>query len=189
MGGAIPLLPCMPWLGQGQFLTYIFCMSLTPKCNTTLTEHRLSHCQRLLGQQRDCGPWKGSLTWNMLVTSERFFWNFVSTGLPIGSKDISRGQRVYIRGSFQKFYTLYVFSLKMNLFYKIQLQTFNVISIVLYHRSPTFGQVLYSCLDAFVVDVSDYSGHLIRHLLNASEAKPTRIWLVPKTEETNPWDV
>jgi hypothetical protein len=32
---------------------------------------------------------------------------------------------------------------------------------------------LYSCLDAFVVDVSDYSGHLIRHLLNASEAFPT----------------
>jgi hypothetical protein len=40
---------------------------------------------------------------------------------------------VYIRGSFQKFCTLYVFSLKMNLFYKIQLQAFNVISIVFYH--------------------------------------------------------
>lgn len=34
-----------------------------------------------------------------------------------------------IRGSFQKFCTLYVFSLKMNLFYKIHLETFNVISI------------------------------------------------------------
>jgi hypothetical protein len=61
----------------------------------------------------------------------------------------------------------------MNLFYKIHLQAFNVISIVLYHSGPTFGQALYSCLDAFVVDASDYSGHLIRHLLNASEAFPT----------------
>jgi hypothetical protein len=61
----------------------------------------------------------------------------------------------------------------MNLFYKIHLQAFNVISIVLYHSGPTFRQVLYSCLDAFVVDVSDYSGHLIRHLLNASEEFPT----------------
>jgi hypothetical protein len=60
--------------------------------------------------------------------------------------------------------------LKINLFYKIHLQTFNVISIVLYHSGPTFGKVLYSCLNAFVVDASDYSGHLIRHLLNASEA-------------------
>jgi hypothetical protein len=57
----------------------------------------------------------------------------------------------------------------MNLFYKIHLQAFNVIFIVLYHSGPTFGQVLYSCLNAFVVDASDYSGHLIRHLLNASE--------------------
>jgi hypothetical protein len=61
----------------------------------------------------------------------------------------------------------------MNLFYKIHLQTFNLISIVLYHSGPTFGQVLYSCQDAFVVDASDYSGHLIRHFLNASEASPT----------------
>jgi hypothetical protein len=98
-----------------------------------------------------------------------------------------------IRGSFQKFCTLYVFSLKMNLFYKIDLQAFSVISIVFYHSGPTFGQVLYSCLDAFVVDASDYSGHLIRNLLSASEAfptewslrnksklgglKPTRLWL------------
>jgi hypothetical protein len=78
-----------------------------------------------------------------------------------------------ISGSFQKFYTLYVFSLKMNSFYKIHLQAFNVISIVFYQSGPTFGQVLYSCQDAFVVDASDYSGHLIRHLLNASEAFPT----------------
>jgi hypothetical protein len=49
----------------------------------------------------------------------------------------------------------------MNLFYKIHLQAFNVISIVFYHSGPTFGQVLYSCLDAFVADASDYSGHLI----------------------------
>jgi hypothetical protein len=78
-----------------------------------------------------------------------------------------------VRGSFQKFCTLYVFSLKMNLFYKIHLQAFNVTSSVLYHSGPTFEQFLYSCLDAFVVDASDYSGQLIRHLLNASEAFPT----------------
>jgi hypothetical protein len=57
----------------------------------------------------------------------------------------------------------------MNLFYKIHLHAFNVLSIVLYHSGPTFGQILYSCLDAFVVEAFDYSGHLIRHLLNASE--------------------
>jgi hypothetical protein len=78
---------------------------------------------------------------------------------------------VQISGSFQKFCTLYVFSLKINLFYKIYLQAFNVISIVLYYNGPTFGQVLYYCLDAFVVDASDYSSHLIRHLLNASGNK------------------
>jgi hypothetical protein len=61
----------------------------------------------------------------------------------------------------------------MNLFYKIHLQAFDIISIVLYHSGPTVGQFLYSCQDAFVVDASDYSGHLIRHLLSASEAFPT----------------
>jgi hypothetical protein len=65
----------------------------------------------------------------------------------------------------------------MNLLYKIHLQAFSVISIVLYHSGPTFGEVLYSCPNAFVVDVSDYSGHLIRHLLNASEAFPTEWFL------------
>jgi hypothetical protein len=69
----------------------------------------------------------------------------------------------------------------MNLFYKIHLQTFNVISIVLYHSGPTFGQVLYSCLDAFV-DASDYSGHLIRHFLNASEAFSTEWFLRNKSK-------
>jgi hypothetical protein len=65
----------------------------------------------------------------------------------------------------------------MNLLYKIHLQAFDVISIVLYHSGPTFGQVLYFCLDAFVVDGSDYSGHLIRHLLNASKAFPMEWFL------------
>jgi hypothetical protein len=65
----------------------------------------------------------------------------------------------------------------MNLFYKIHLQVFNVISIVIYHSGPTFGKVLYSCLDAFVVDASDYSGYLIGHLLNVSEAFPTEWFL------------
>jgi hypothetical protein len=65
----------------------------------------------------------------------------------------------------------------MNLFYKIHLEAFNVISIVLYHSGPTFGQVLYPCLDAFVVDASDYSGLLIRYLLKASEAFPTEWFL------------
>jgi hypothetical protein len=71
----------------------------------------------------------------------------------------------------------------MNLFYIIHLQAFNVISIVLYHSGPTFGQVLYSCLDAFVVDGSDYLGHLIRHLLDA-EAFPTeqvKVWWAEPT--------
>jgi hypothetical protein len=75
----------------------------------------------------------------------------------------------------------YVLSLKMNLFYKIHLQAFNVISIVLYYSGPTFGKVLYSCLDAFVVDASDYSGHVIRHL-NASEAFPTE-WVLQFWEQ------
>jgi hypothetical protein len=70
----------------------------------------------------------------------------------------------------------------------------------------TFEQVLYSCLDAIVFDASDYSSHLIRHLLNASEAfptklfiqfweqvkvwwaQPTRLRLVPKIEETTSWE-
>jgi len=86
-------------------------------------------------------------------------------------------KRGMIRWSFQKFCTLYVFSLKMNIFHKIHLQAFSVICIVLCHSGPTFGQVLYSCQDAFVVDASDYSGHLIRHLLSASEAFPTEWFL------------
>jgi hypothetical protein len=45
---------------------------------------------------------------------------------------------------------------------------------------------LYSCLDAFVVDVSDYSGHLIRHLLNASEAFPTE-WFLQFWEQVKVW--
>jgi hypothetical protein len=48
-----------------------------------------------------------------------------------------------MRWSFQKFCTLYVFSLKMNLFYKTHLQTFNVISIVLYHSGQRLGK---SCI-------------------------------------------
>jgi hypothetical protein len=71
----------------------------------------------------------------------------------------------------------------MNSFYKIHLQAFNIISIVLYHSDPTFGKVFYSCLDAFVVDASDYSGHLIRHLLNASEAFPTE-WFLPNKSKS-----
>ena len=74
----------------------------------------------------------------------------------------------------------------MNLFYKIHLQAFNVTSIVLYHSGPTFGQVLYSCQDAFVFDVSDYSGHLIRQLLNASEAFPTE-WFLQLWEQVKGW--
>src|SRR5215813_2719477 len=74
----------------------------------------------------------------------------------------------------------------MNLFYKIHLQAFNVISIVLYHSGPTFGKVLYSCLHTFVVGVSDYSGHLIRHLLNASEAFPTE-WFLQFWEQVKVW--
>jgi hypothetical protein len=91
-----------------------------------------------------------------------------------------------LRVSFQKICTLYVFSLKMNLFYKIHLQAFSVISIVLYHSGSAFGQVSYSCLDAFVIHASDYSGHLIRHLLNASEAFPTE-WFLLFWEQVKVW--
>ena len=69
------------------------------------------------------------------------------------------------------------FLFKNEFIYKIHLQVFHVISIVLYHSSPTFGQVLYCCHIAFVVDASDYSGHLIRHFLNASEAFPMERFL------------
>jgi hypothetical protein len=55
-----------------------------------------------------------------------------------------------------------------------------------YHSGQTFGQVLFSCLDAFVVDVSDYSGHLIRHLLNASEEFPKE-WFVQFWEQVKVW--
>jgi hypothetical protein len=74
----------------------------------------------------------------------------------------------------------------MNLFYKIHLQAFNVISVVLYRSGPTFGQVLYSCQDAFVVNASDYSGHLIRHFLNASEAFPTE-WFLQFWKQVKVW--
>jgi hypothetical protein len=57
-------------------------------------------------------------------------------------------------------------------------------SIVLYHSGP-FGQVLYSCLDAFVVDASDYSGHLIRQL-SSSEAFPTE-WFLQFWEQVKIW--
>jgi len=89
----------------------------------------------------------------------------------------TRSLHPQLRGSLQKFCTLYVSSLKLNLFYKTHFQAFNVISIVLYHSSPTFGQVLYSRQDAFVVDASDYLGHLIRHLPKASEAFPMERFL------------
>jgi hypothetical protein len=105
---------------------------------------------------------------------------FSSTGNSnntLKANSLQKFSGIEVRGSFQKFCTLYVVSLKMNLFYKIHLQAFNVISIMLYHSGSAFGKVLYSCLDAFVVDASDYSGHLIRHLLNTSEAFPTEWFL------------
>ena len=74
----------------------------------------------------------------------------------------------------------------MNIFYKIYLQAFNVISIVFYHSGPTFGQILYFCQEAFVVDASDYSGHLIRRLLTASEAFPTE-WFLQFWEQVEGW--
>ena len=75
---------------------------------------------------------------------------------------------------------------KLNLFYKTHLQAFNIISIVLYYSGPTFGKVLYSCQDAFVADVSDYSGHLVRHLLNASEAFSAE-WFLQFWEQVKVW--
>ena len=69
----------------------------------------------------------------------------------------------------------------MNLFYKIHLQAFSVIFIVLYHSSPTFGQVMYCCQDAFVVDASDYWGHL----LDSSSMLPKRF---PRSALFNFWN-
>jgi hypothetical protein len=57
---------------------------------------------------------------------------------------------------------------------------------VLYHSGPTFGQVLYSWQDAFVFDASDYSGHHIRHLLNASEAFPAE-WFLQFWDQVKVW--
>jgi len=92
-----------------------------------------------------------------------------------------------VNGWFQKFCTLYVFSLKMIFFFcKIHLLAFIVISIVLYHSGPTSGQILYSCQDAFTVDASDYSCHLIRHLFNASEAFPSE-WFLQFWEQVKDW--
>jgi len=99
---------------------------------------------------------------------------------------LNRSSSGQIRGSFQKFCTLYVFSLKMNLFYKIHLQAFSVISIVLYHRGPMFGHILYFCQDAFIVDASDYPGHLVRHLLSAFEAFPME-WFLQFWEQVKGW--
>jgi hypothetical protein len=45
---------------------------------------------------------------------------------------------------------------------------------------------LYSCLDAFVVGASDYSGHLIRHLLNVSEVFPMK-WFLQFCEQVKVW--
>jgi len=78
------------------------------------------------------------------------------------------------------------FHFKNEFILQIHLQAFNVISIMLYHRGPTFGQVLYSCQDTFVVDASDYSGHLIIHLLKASEAFPME-WFLQFWEEVKSW--
>jgi len=74
----------------------------------------------------------------------------------------------------------------MNLFYKIHLQALNVISTVPYHSGQTFGQVLYCCQDAFVVDASVYWGHLIRHLLSASESLPTE-WFLRFGKQVKGW--
>ena len=74
----------------------------------------------------------------------------------------------------------------MDLFYKIHLQAFSVTSIVLYHSGPTFEQVLYCCQDAFVFDASDYSGHLIRHLIHTSEGFRTE-WFLQFWEQVKGW--
>jgi len=80
----------------------------------------------------------------------------------------------------------FLFKNEFILFFNIYLQAFNVISIVLYHNGPTFGKVLYSCQEAFVVDTSDYSGHLIRHILNAAEAFPTE-WFLQFWQQVKGW--
>jgi hypothetical protein len=119
------------------------------------------------------------LSWNLGTSNS---WNPRGLSRPVMGLLYLLYNSAHIRGSFQKFCTLYIFSLKMSLFYKIHLQDFNVISIVLYHSGPTFGKVLHSCLNAFVIDASDYSDHLIRHLLDASEAFPTEWFLRNKSK-------
>jgi hypothetical protein len=64
----------------------------------------------------------------------------------------------------------------MNLFYKIHLQSFSVISTVLYRSGSTLGQVLYSCKETIVVEASDCLRHLIRRL-SVSKAFPTERFL------------
>jgi hypothetical protein len=49
-----------------------------------------------------------------------------------------------------------------------------------------FGQVLYPCQDAFIVDASDYLGHLIRHLLSASGVFPME-WFLQFWEQVKVW--
>jgi len=69
------------------------------------------------------------------------------------------------------------FLFKMNLFLQ---NTFIGLQCNLHcalSQRSNVGQVLYCCQDAFLVDASDYSGHLIRHLRNASEAFPTECFL------------
>jgi hypothetical protein len=53
-------------------------------------------------------------------------------------------------------------------------------------QRSNFRKVLYSRLDAFVVDTSDYSSHIIRHLLNASEAFPAE-WFLQFWEQVKVW--
>jgi hypothetical protein len=109
----------------------------------------------------------------------------------------------HIRGSFQKFCTLYVFSLKMNLFCKIHLQAFNVISIVPITVVQRLGK---SCIPLWTpsllmrlvtqVPSLDTSSMLLkrfprfqfREQVKVWWAQPTRLWLVPKIEETSPWE-
>jgi hypothetical protein len=80
------------------------------------------------------------------------------------------------RGSFQKFCTLYIFSSKMNLFYKIHLQAFNLISTLCF--ITVVQRLGKSCIPVWTPSL----------LMQVWWAQPSRLWLVPKIEETTPWE-
>jgi hypothetical protein len=116
------------------------------------------------------------LTWNIWwVSNNASRWqmgfNRVFKGLsPISCFKVwNTGNADIYVGHFRSSAHCMFSDLKINLFYKIHLQAFNVISIVLYHSVPTFGKVLYSCPPSLLMRLitqatsSDTSSMLLKH--------------------------